>query len=137
VEGVALGDRAREFRVSDYGAPPYPELVLCATRETLEDRRPLVAAVVRALQRGYAQAQLEPDSAVDAIAEQVRGADRDVLGAQLDEVAPAFTAGAAYPGQLRPDVLRAWAAWDVRFGILKRRPDVAAAFDPSIAAGRR
>jgi FAD/FMN-containing dehydrogenase len=34
-------------------------------------------------------------------------------------------------------VLRAWAAWDVRFGILKRRPDVAAAFDPSVAAGRR
>ncbi|MGI8780134.1 MAG: ABC transporter substrate-binding protein, partial [Solirubrobacteraceae bacterium] len=36
VEGVAL--RARkpgmgEFRVDDYGAPPYPELVLCVTRE--------------------------------------------------------------------------------------------------------
>jgi putative hydroxymethylpyrimidine transport system substrate-binding protein len=137
VEGVALGDRVRQFRVSDYGAPSYPELVLCATRETLEDRRPLVVAAVKAIQRGYAQAQLEPDNAVDAIAEQVRGADRDVLTRELDAVAPAFTAGAAYPGQLRPDVLRAWAAWDVRFGILERRPEVAAAFDPSIAAGRR
>jgi ABC-type nitrate/sulfonate/bicarbonate transport system substrate-binding protein len=134
VEGVALGRRARQFRVGDYGAPAYPELVLCVTRQTLDERRPMVRAAVRALQRGYTQAQLEPDVAVDAIAEQVRGADREVLTAQLDAVAPAFTAGAARVGELRPAVLRAWAAWDVRFGILRRRPDVAAAFDPSLAA---
>jgi ABC-type nitrate/sulfonate/bicarbonate transport system substrate-binding protein len=108
--------------------------VLCVTRQTLDERRPMVRAAVRALQRGYTQAQLEPDVAVDAIAEQVRGADREVLTAQLDAVAPAFTAGAARVGELRPAVLRAWAAWDVRFGILRRRPDVAAAFDPSLAA---
>jgi hypothetical protein len=50
----------------------------------------------------------------------------------MDAVVPAFTAGAAAYGQLRPSVLRAWADWDVRFGILKRPPDVAAAFDTSL-----
>jgi hypothetical protein len=67
------------------------------------------------------------------MAEQVRGLDRAALAAQLDAVAPAFTEGADFAGQLRPSVLRAWAAWDMRFGILRRRPDVGAAFDTSIA----
>ena len=38
VEGVALrkrGVRTREFRVDEYGAPRYPELVLVTERETL------------------------------------------------------------------------------------------------------
>ena len=44
-EGVALRRRGvptREFRVDDYGAPRYPELVLAVTRETLRERRELV-----------------------------------------------------------------------------------------------
>jgi hypothetical protein len=32
------------------------------------------------------------------------------------------------PGRLYPARLRAWAAWDVRFGILRRPPDLARAF---------
>jgi hypothetical protein len=32
---------------------------------------------------------------------------------------------------LDPARLRAWAAWEVKFGIVKRRPDVDATFDPS------
>ena len=56
VEGVALRARRpgmREFRVDDFGAPPYPEIVLCVTRTTLEDDEPLIRATIRALQRGY------------------------------------------------------------------------------------
>jgi hypothetical protein len=50
----------------------------------------------------------------------------------MDAVAPAFTAGAQAYGELRRDVLRAWADWDVRFGILKRAPDLGATFDTSL-----
>ena len=75
--------------------------VLCVTRTTLEDRRPLVRAAIRGLQRGYAQAQVEPDSAVAA----VPGADREELAAELDAVSPSFTAGARAPGELRREVL--------------------------------
>ena len=39
--------------------------------------------------------------------------------AQLDAVAPAFTAGARAYGELREDVLRQWSRWDVEFGILE------------------
>ena len=131
-EGVALKRRRpgfTEFRVDDFGAPAYPELVLCVTSTTLEERRPVVRAAIRALQRGYVQAQAEPDSAVGALLEAARGSDRAELEAQLDAVSPAFTAGARTPGELREDVLREWAAWDRRFGILSKPLDVSEAFD--------
>ena len=41
VEGVALHAQrpaTKEFRVDDFGAPPYPELVLCVTRTTLDEQ---------------------------------------------------------------------------------------------------
>jgi putative hydroxymethylpyrimidine transport system substrate-binding protein len=132
VEGVALRHARpgfHEFRVDDYGAPSYPELVLCTTHGTLAERGPVVRATIRALQRGYAQAQAEPDEAVAAMTTAVGGLDAADLSRQLDAVGPAFTAGADYYGQLRPAVLRRWAAWDVRFGILHRPPDLARAFD--------
>ena len=133
VEGVALRSRGfKEFRVDDYGAPAYPELVLCVTRQTLDDRRPLVRATIRALQRGYGEAQSDPASAVGAMVDEVRGLDRRDLSAQMDAVAPAFTAGAQAYGQLRPGVLREWAAWDKRFGILSEDVDPDEAFDTTL-----
>ena len=122
LEELAAASRRGSEIVGVYAVvQPLPRLVLCVTRTTLEDRRPLVRAAIRALQRGYAQAQVEPDSAVAALQAQARGADREQLAAQLDAVSPSFTAGARAPGELRRDVLRAWAA---REGV-----DVERAFD--------
>jgi ABC-type nitrate/sulfonate/bicarbonate transport system substrate-binding protein len=135
VEGVALQQKRpdiKEFRVDDHGAPPYPELVLCVTRQTLDERRPVVRAAIRALQRGYLAAQDDPESALSAMTAAVPELDRDALAPQLDAVAPAFTAGASTYGQLRPDVLRQWAAWDTEFGILDKPPDVTQAFDTTL-----
>jgi putative hydroxymethylpyrimidine transport system substrate-binding protein len=135
-EGVALRERRpdiKEFRVDDYGAPAYPELVLVATRRTLDERRPLVQAAVRALQRGYTEVQADPEAAVQTMTEAVDGLDGAALSAELDAVLEAFSAGARFPGELRADVLREWARWDVEFGILDRAPDVAAAFDTTLA----
>jgi putative hydroxymethylpyrimidine transport system substrate-binding protein len=137
VEGVALRERRpgiREFRVDDYGAPGYPELVLCVTRQTLQDKPSVVRATIRALQRGYAETQSDPESAVSTMLDREPSLDRAALSAQLDAVAPEFTAGAAEFGELRPNVLRAWAAWDARFGILRRPIDVGRAFDTRLAA---
>jgi ABC-type nitrate/sulfonate/bicarbonate transport system substrate-binding protein len=135
VEGVELRAKRpqiREFRVDDFGAPRYPELVLCVTRETLQDERTTVLAVIRALQRGYRETQIDPASAVLAMTQAVPDLDRRALAAQLDAVAPAFQAGTTVYGALDPDALRAWARWDQRFGILERRPDVSQAFDTSL-----
>jgi putative hydroxymethylpyrimidine transport system substrate-binding protein len=132
VEGVALRAQrpdVREFRVDDFGAPAYPELVLCVTRRALDEQRAVVEATIRALQRGYAQAQADPESAVTALVDAESGLDREAAAAQLDAVSPAFTAGARGYGELREDVLREWAAWDLEFGILDRPLDVEQAFD--------
>jgi putative hydroxymethylpyrimidine transport system substrate-binding protein len=135
VEGVALKEKRpgmREFRVDDYGAPAYPELVLTVTRQTLDEKPDVVKATIRALQRGYADVQNDPDSAVSTMLDREPDLDRAALSAQLDAVAPEFTAGADAFGQLRPSVLRAWAAWDLKFGILHKPLDVRRAFDTTL-----
>jgi putative hydroxymethylpyrimidine transport system substrate-binding protein len=131
-EGVALQARRpniRQFKVDDFGAPPYPELVLCVTRQTLRNDRALVAATVRALRRGYQEAIADPESAVEALVGRA-GVKRADTQRELDAVSPAFTEGAARYGALDPGALRAWARWEARFGITKRPPDVGAAFAP-------
>jgi len=131
-EGVALHARRpeiREFRVDDFGAPEYPELVLAVTRETLQDRASLVRATVDALARGYEEVLSDPESGVAALVEAVKGLDRAEVQRELDEVSPSFTAGARGFGELNRPRLEAWARWERRFGITKRVPDVGLAFD--------
>jgi putative hydroxymethylpyrimidine transport system substrate-binding protein len=132
-EGVALRRRRpgfRVFRVDEYGAPRYPELVVAVTARTLRERHDLVDRVSRALRRGYAAAHDDPRGAVDALVEASPGLNRSLTAAELRAVRPLF---GHPPGRLDPAALRAWAAWDVRFGILRRRPDVREAF--LLAAG--
>lgn len=139
VEGVALHakrPRIREFRVDDYGAPAYPELVLTATRKTLRERPELVGAAVAALVRGYGAVIADPQAGLDALLARTEGLERAALKRELDAVLPAFGGGADRVGELDPHRLRAWARWDERFGIVKRVPDVARAFDGRfVAAG--
>ncbi|HEY1277245.1 MAG TPA: ABC transporter substrate-binding protein [Thermoleophilaceae bacterium] len=126
-EGVTLrrrGVRTREFRVDDYGAPRYPELVLVVTRRTLRERRALVDRVLAALADGTRAALADRDAAVGDIVRS-SGADEGLVRAQLAAVAPALRP----PLRLDREALEGWARFDVRFGILGRPPDVDGAFD--------
>lgn len=76
------------------------KLVLCVPRETLSEQRGMVAAAVRVLQRGYQQAQLEPDAAVQAMVQALPGLDTSALSAQLDRDSPSWSAGAPFLGAL-------------------------------------
>jgi ABC-type nitrate/sulfonate/bicarbonate transport system substrate-binding protein len=132
VEGVALRakrPKLREFRVNDYGAPAYPELVLTTTRVALQDEPDVIRVAVAAIARGYSEVLSDPESAVSTLVEAASGLDRASVQRELDAVSPAFTAGARTFGELDPQRLRAWARWEQRFGIVKRLPDVARAFD--------
>jgi putative hydroxymethylpyrimidine transport system substrate-binding protein len=127
-EGVALRRRRpgfRVFRVDDYGAPAYPELVVTVTGKTLRERRDLVDRTTRALRRGYEATKADPAGSVGDLVDASPGLDRSLTAEELAAVGPTF---GDLPGRLDPARLRAWAAWDVRFGILKRAPDVARAF---------
>jgi putative hydroxymethylpyrimidine transport system substrate-binding protein len=125
-EGVALrrrGVRIHEFRVDDYGAPRYPEVVLVTRRRTLERRGKDIRAVVAAVAKGVEDVRRHPAAAVADIA-RASGSPASLVRAQVRAVAPILGT------RLRRPVLAAWARWDVEFGILPRRPDLARTFAP-------
>jgi putative hydroxymethylpyrimidine transport system substrate-binding protein len=135
-EGVALQAKRpgiREFKVDDFGAPSYPELVLATSRETLETEGPVIRATIRALRRGYEGAINDPESAVSALTDEEPTLDRALTARELDAVSPSFMAGADFYGELDPATLARWATWEQKFGIVKARPDVAKMFDTTIA----
>jgi putative hydroxymethylpyrimidine transport system substrate-binding protein len=127
-EGVALrraGMNVKEFRVEDYGAPPYPEVVLMTSRATLEKHRRRIQNALAAIADGLQATRKHPDDAVAVIAKAAETNDTGLVRAQLDAVLPVFAPG------LRLDraVLDRWAAFDAGIGLVKRRPDVSRAFD--------
>jgi NitT/TauT family transport system substrate-binding protein/putative hydroxymethylpyrimidine transport system substrate-binding protein len=131
-EGVALrrrGRDVREFRIDDYGAPAYPEVVLMTARSTLRRHRDRVVAAVRAIARGIDDVHAHPAAAIRQIAAAAQTDDRGLVGAQLKAVAPLFAAGMRMD---RPTIRR-WADFELRIGLLDRRPDIDRAFDFSIA----
>jgi putative hydroxymethylpyrimidine transport system substrate-binding protein len=121
-EGVALrqrGVRTREFRVDDYGAPRYPELVLAVKRADLDG----ADGVLDELAAGTRAALADREATVAKLVE-ASGADEALVRAQLAAVAPALVP----PIRLDRAALEGWASFDARFGILPRRPDVERAF---------
>jgi len=127
-EGVALQEKGmdvREFRVDDYGAPPYPEVVLMTSRTTLERHRDRLERSLEALRAGLADTLVHPDAAARTVARAAESSDVGLVRAELDAVRPAFAPGL----KLDRPVLEQWADFDARIGIVKQRPDVDRAFD--------
>jgi len=129
-EGVALraeGVPTREFRVEDFGAPAYPELVLVTTEEKLADDPEAVAAVTGALARGYRDVAADPVSGLETLVEAVPSLDSESQRAQLRALleADAFSP----PLTLQRDNIEAWASWALEAGILSEPLNVDEAFD--------
>jgi putative hydroxymethylpyrimidine transport system substrate-binding protein len=125
-EGVALRERGvptREFRVDDYGAPRYPELVLAVTRETLDEREALVDAMLQGIAIGTDDALEDRARTIQELVH-VSGADEPLVRAQVEAVAPALRP----PVRLDRAAIEDWAEFDARFGILREAPDVERAF---------
>jgi putative hydroxymethylpyrimidine transport system substrate-binding protein len=127
-EGVALKERGvkvNEFRIEDYGAPAYPEVVLVTARKTLQRERDRIRRTLLAIRDGVAAVRADPDAAVKQIAHEAQTDDTKLIGAQLAAVSPIFA------DDLRLDrpVLERWAAFDQRLGIVKHPIDVGRAFD--------
>jgi putative hydroxymethylpyrimidine transport system substrate-binding protein len=128
-EGVALrraGVATREFRVDDYGAPRYPELVLTTAADTLAEEPELVGGVVEATTAGYERVVEDPAAGLEDLLAESGGLDRDEQRAQLDALmsADAFSP----PGKFDRDALKAWARWDVEHRIVDEEPRVDEAF---------
>jgi len=125
-EGVALrrqGVPVRIFKLDHYGAPPYPELVLTASQETIEREAGLVDSMLAATSEGYEFVTAHPRRGLDDLLAEVPSLDRGDQAAQLRALLPDLR-----PAPFDPAVLREWAAWDLEHGLLKRPLDVNEAF---------
>ncbi|MFL5906728.1 MAG: ABC transporter substrate-binding protein [Solirubrobacterales bacterium] len=134
-EGVQLRQMhvpTREFRVDQFGAPRYPELVVATSRRSCS----LAHDFVDGLDRGYAILGANPSLALNDVLSEVPGLDRDSQRAQLAALiaANAFLATAA-GGSVTPDLdpgrTRAWLDWATSHGL------VSPAAAPKIGAGFR
>jgi putative hydroxymethylpyrimidine transport system substrate-binding protein len=136
-EGVTIRSKRpgfHVFRVDDYGAPSYPELVLCATGRTLHRDPSLAHGVVDALVAGYDFTLAHPQQAALDLEHQAAGLDPTLVTTQLNGLLPAFKSPDGHVGVLDPAKLASWAQWEARFGIVSHPPDVAQMFDSSYAA---
>jgi NitT/TauT family transport system substrate-binding protein/putative hydroxymethylpyrimidine transport system substrate-binding protein len=125
-EGVALqqqGVPIRIFKVNQYGAPPYPELILTTTRKTLDRDPDLVSSMVDATRRGYEFTVENPKQGLDDLLAEVPSLDRADQKAQLQVLLPDLN-----PLPFDTGVLHDWVAWDLKHGLLERPLDVEAAF---------
>jgi putative hydroxymethylpyrimidine transport system substrate-binding protein len=121
-EGVTLKHRGvpvHVFRADEFGAPRYPELVIATRRSLLKSDPDLIKRGLAALGEGSDAARANPTVALQPIVN-ASGADASLIRAELAAVQPVLSPGVA----LNFSALRAWAAFDARFGILKRAPNV-------------
>lgn len=125
-EGVALRDWGvpiRVFKVEDFGAPSYPELVLTTSRKTLESEPKLVDAVVEATRQGYEVAEEHPGVALKDLLSANPELDEAEQKEQLQALLPVL-----HPHPFDEAVLREWAVWDLQHGLLEKPLDVEQAF---------
>jgi putative hydroxymethylpyrimidine transport system substrate-binding protein len=129
-EGVTLeqqGIPIREFRVDDYGAPKYPELVLVTSSKQLGTDPDLARSVVDATKHGYDDVVADPSSGLGALLAAVQGLDRGEQQAELEALTKAMAFSP--PGTFDRSALDEWSRWDTEHGILSRPPNVGELFN--------
>jgi NitT/TauT family transport system substrate-binding protein/putative hydroxymethylpyrimidine transport system substrate-binding protein len=124
-EGVTLRQKAvpiRVFRVDDFGAPRYPELILATSGSEPKTHPGLVSAMRSATRHGYRFAVAHPAAALTDLLAGSDGLDRTEQAAELHalEGANAFTGLPRNPTNLNAGLT----TWEVEHGILKRSVNV-------------
>jgi ABC-type nitrate/sulfonate/bicarbonate transport system substrate-binding protein len=125
-EGVALqrqGVPLRIFKVNEFGAPPYPELILTTSQKTLDEDPELVESVVAATERGYEFTEKDPEAALGDLLDANPELERAEQQAQLKVLLPIL-----HPHPFDTAVLQEWADWDLKHGLLEEPLEVSKAF---------
>ena len=123
-EGVALRRRGipiRVFKVNEYGAPPYPELVLVASRRTTIERGPSSSDRMVPRPPAATPSRGRPARALDDLLDSVPTSTRPN---RRRRCAPCARPPPRRPRRGGPE---AWSRWDVEHGLLER--PVVGAFD--------
>ena len=130
-EGVQLqqmGIPISEFRVDEFGAPRYPELVVATSRSIARQRHGIACALTQGLAVGYHKMQDDFEAALQALLDANPDLDQQAEQAQMAALraADAFSQD---PGReiaesdLFNDSTAAWAGWASQHGLIAR-PEV-------------
>jgi ABC-type nitrate/sulfonate/bicarbonate transport system substrate-binding protein len=150
-EGVQLTDEGvptREFRVDEFGAPRYPELVIAAG-ETPGSPEDVGCRFLYGLREGYRVLGEDPQEALDALLDGVPALDREAEEAQMAALtgAAAFSATAGGEGtetggaeesaddDLHQQTYGAWARWAAVHGIIETPKAVLTGFKSEVQSG--
>jgi putative hydroxymethylpyrimidine transport system substrate-binding protein len=113
-EGVQLrqqGIATREFRVDQFGAPRYPELVVATAADRLSGERcPSVVALVRGLETGYLDMKHSPDASLDDLLGSVPGLDAASQRAQFNSLLAARSFSPGGLAEFIPTISLQWAS---------------------------
>jgi putative hydroxymethylpyrimidine transport system substrate-binding protein len=120
---VAAHKPATVMRLSDYGVPPYPELIVFAREDYLAREPGTVRGFLRAVARGYDDAISKPDVACAAMAARVEGESTESLRPYLAALSPVLRADAPAFGRLNLPVLKDYLAWIKEIGVLDMHED--------------
>src|SRR5262249_9409668 len=130
-EGVTLrlrGLPVHEFRINQYGAPNFPEVVLVVTRGTLRRRRGAIVHALAAIALGVEKAVADPDQAAATIEQALGPSDPRLIRARTLALRPALVP----PLVLNRTVLAAWSRFDARTRLLPHPLSITSAFDFSL-----
>jgi NitT/TauT family transport system substrate-binding protein/putative hydroxymethylpyrimidine transport system substrate-binding protein len=119
-EGVQL--QAMEptfiFRLDEFGAPTYPELVMFSRNEYLDKNACLTQAFVDATAKGYEDMVADPAAALQTLIDATQGLALNETKAQLEVLMPVFKGDAPAYGHVNMDALQAYLDWAKKAQIL-------------------
>jgi putative hydroxymethylpyrimidine transport system substrate-binding protein len=126
-EGVQLQaqEPTKVFKLDEFGAPPYPELVAFTRNDTIQQNPALICAFVKATVDGYASATANPDQALDNLTKQAEGLALSDAKAQYEALKPVYQADAPVYGALNLEVLGEYLTWAREAKILDLSDDPA------------
>jgi ABC-type nitrate/sulfonate/bicarbonate transport system substrate-binding protein len=116
------------LKVDDWGVPPYYELVIAASEETVAQRGDLVERFLRATKRGYEDAINDPAAAIAALQAASPDLDVPVEEEGIALLIPAWTDGDVPFGTQTAERWDAYAAWMADNDLIPVDLDVVAAW---------
>jgi ABC-type nitrate/sulfonate/bicarbonate transport system substrate-binding protein len=128
VELKELGIPTREFRVEEFGAPRYPELVVATTPEAIRRNHPVYCGFAAGLARGYVEMGKDPSATLDELIEAAPDLDRSSQEAQFEallegEAFEPFGSSDLFDTTIHPKRVAQWNEWASENGVV-RTPDV-------------
>lgn len=118
------------LRFEDWGVPPFYELVLVASEETVARRPEVVQALVRAMGAGYLSATANPDAALAALAAASPDLDTEIEARAIPLSAPTWVDENGAFGVQTAERWDAFGGWLADNGLIPADLEIAAAWYP-------